>query len=82
MGGSEILANALRDHMPHLDEIWMSKASANMDDDKITTLLTGSRKGWKNVTLYRTSVIGESTMKALFSTRSAAYRISQKLGEQ
>jgi hypothetical protein len=36
-----------------------------MDDDKITTLLTGSGKGWRIVTLHRTSVIGESIMKVL-----------------
>ncbi|KAK3811010.1 MAG: hypothetical protein J3Q66DRAFT_350783 [Benniella sp.] len=69
-GSIQSVAKCMREHMPHLDEIWMTTASANMKEDEIAALLTASCKGWRVVEIYRPSLIGESTMKALLEHSS------------
>jgi len=69
-GSIQSVARCMRKHLPHLDEIWMSPASSGMKIDEITTLLTGSSKGWRVVKLYSLVGLEESTMKALLKHSS------------
>ncbi|KAG0227578.1 hypothetical protein B0O80DRAFT_499599 [Mortierella sp. GBAus27b] len=74
-GASPSIAKNMLAHMPNLTEITIGNSSgrdtSTIREDRVATLLSGSRKGWKEVRLTGITRFGHDSMEALakhFST--------------
>jgi hypothetical protein len=66
-GVGQSLAQSMLTHLPDLNKISFGRdiGNDNTPDDRIATLLGGSRNGWRTVDVYPTAEFGEAAMNAL-----------------